>query len=47
MLGDYLAVAVADVSIFNSQADVEKFVAGHAGLTEDEMAISMIVFETN
>lgn len=47
MLGDYVAVAVADVSIFNFQADVEKFVAGHAGLTEDEMVITMIVFETN
>jgi hypothetical protein len=44
-LGDYLAVAISDVSIFNSTEEVEKFIGAHAGLTEAEMMIPLIVVE--
>jgi hypothetical protein len=45
MLGDYLAVAVADLSIFKTHADAEKFIGVHAGLTEDEMIIPLIIVD--
>ncbi len=40
MLGDYLAVAVGDVSIYNKSS--KNFVANHAGLTRQEMEIALI-----
>lgn len=43
MLGDYLAIAVDDLSIFYTD---EQWVSMHGGLTEDEMMIPLIVFET-
>lgn len=45
MLGDYLAVAVGDLSIYNSMEEKEHFVGVHAGLTEEEMRIPLIVIE--
>jgi len=45
MLGDYLAVATGDLSIFNTKEEVEKFISVHAGLTKDEMIIPFIVVE--
>ena len=45
MLGDYLAVAISDLSIFNTQEEKEKFVGVHAGLTKEEMEIPLIVVE--
>lgn len=40
MLGDHIAVAVDDVSIYNM--DSKNFVGAHAGLTKDEMIIPLI-----
>jgi len=45
MLGDYLAVAIGDLSIFNTQEEKEKFIGVHAGLTKEEMEIPLIVVE--
>jgi len=45
MLGDYLAVATDDLSIFKAEEEVEKFIGVHAGLTEDEMIIPLIIVE--
>ncbi len=45
MLGDYLAIAVDDLSIYNSREEKEFFIGVHAGLTEEEMMIPLIVIE--
>ncbi|MBP3610438.1 MAG: alkaline phosphatase family protein [Lachnospiraceae bacterium] len=45
MLGDYLAMAVDDLSIYNTIEEKEKFKGVHAGLTEEEMVIPLLVVE--
>ena len=45
MLGDYLAIAIDDLSIYNTKEEAEHFIGVHAGLTEDEMVIPMIVIK--
>lgn len=45
MLGDYLAIAIDDLSIYNSKEEAEFFIGVHAGLTEDEMTIPLIIIE--
>ncbi len=45
MLGDYLAIAVSNLSIFNSLEDKHKFIGVHAGLTKDEMLIPLIAIK--
>lgn len=47
MLGDYLAVATGDTTIFNTKEEADTFIGVHAGLTTDEMAIPLIVIDTN
>ena len=47
MIGDYLAVAVSDMAIFNNEEDKSKFIGGHAGLTEGEMIIPFIAIDTD
>lgn len=42
MLGDYLALAVKDVSIFNSKEEKEFLLGVHAGLTQAELRIPLI-----
>lgn len=42
MLGDYLAIATDDLTIYYTD---EKWVSMHGSLTEDEMLIPLIVFE--
>lgn len=44
-LGDYLAIGISDVSIFNSKEEADLFIGVHAGLTENEMMIPLIVIE--
>ena len=44
-LGDYLAIATGNLSIFNTIEETQKFVGVHAGLTEAEMMIPLIVVE--
>lgn len=46
MLGDYLAVATGDTTIFNTKEEAEGFIGVHAGLTVDEMMIPLIVIDT-
>ena len=43
MLGNYIAIATGDLSIMTVE---EEFVSMHGSLTEDEMLIPLIVFET-
>lgn len=45
MLGDYLAVGIAQLAIFNSIEEKDKFIGVHAGLGEDEMLIPLIAVE--
>ncbi|MEG2289027.1 MAG: hypothetical protein RSA29_12330 [Clostridium sp.] len=44
-LGDYLAIAIGEISIFNTEAEYKKFIGVHAGLTEWEMMVPLIVVE--
>lgn len=44
-IGDYLAVAIGDVSIFNSRSEADRFIGVHAGMTEYEMMVPLIVVE--
>ena len=43
MLGDYLAIATGDLTIFYSGTN--RWLSNHGSLTEDEMLIPLIVFE--
>ena len=43
MLGDYLAIAVSDLCIYNTREEAEHFIGIHAGLTKEEMTIPLIV----
>ena len=45
MLGDYLAVGVTDLTIFNTKEEAEKFKGVHAGYTKEELMIPLIVIE--
>ncbi|MDF2908254.1 MAG: type phosphodiesterase / nucleotide pyrophosphatase [Herbinix sp.] len=44
-LGDYLAIAIGKVSIFYTRKDAERFIGSHAGLTDVEMMVPLIVIE--
>ncbi|MCR5685552.1 MAG: alkaline phosphatase family protein [Lachnospiraceae bacterium] len=43
MLGDYVALAVSDKSIFNTHFEAQEMPGGHAGLTVEEIRIPLIV----
>ena len=45
MIGDYVAAAVSDVSIFNTHYEAQMMPGGHAGLTAEETRIPLIVVE--
>lgn len=45
MLGDYLAVATGDLTVFNTEREAARFKSVHAGLTEEEMTVPLIVIE--
>lgn len=45
MIGDYLAIATSDLSIYSTKEEKDFFVGVHAGLTEDEMIIPLIIIE--
>lgn len=44
-IGDFLAVAISDVSIFITHKAFEQFIGVHAGLTEKEMMVPLIIAE--
>ncbi len=46
MIGDYVALAVSDRSIFNTHLEAQEMPGGHAGLTREEISIPLIVVET-
>lgn len=45
MLGNYLAIATDDLSIYNTREEVDSFIGVHAGITADEMDIPLIIIE--
>ena len=45
MLGDYLAVATDDLSIYATMEEADFFIGVHAGITKDEMVIPLIVID--
>lgn len=47
MVGDYIAIATDDLSIFSSFEERDFFVGMHAGLTADEMTIPFIAIDTD
>lgn len=46
LLGDYVAIAVSDLAIFNSEEYRDKFIGVHAGFTKEELEIPLIVYRT-
>ncbi len=42
LLGDYIAVAVGDVAIYNTKRKRDRYLGNHAGLTAEEMTIPFI-----
>ena len=45
MIGDYLAVAITDLTIFNNREEAKHFKSVHAGYTREELTIPLIVIE--
>lgn len=45
MIGDYLAISMTNLTIFNSREEAEDFKGVHAGYTKDEMLVPVIVFD--
>ncbi|MCR4788675.1 MAG: alkaline phosphatase family protein [Lachnospiraceae bacterium] len=43
MIGDYVALAISDKSIFNTHLEAQEMPGGHAGLTKEEISIPLIV----
>ena len=47
MIGDYVAVSITDLTVFNTRYEADNFKGVHAGYTEDEMVIPFIAVELN
>ena len=45
MIGDYVALATSDTSIFNTHFEMQKMPGGHAGLTVEETCIPLMIVE--
>jgi hypothetical protein len=43
MIGDYVAIAITDVTIFNTKEEAGEFIGVHAGYTKEEMEIPIIL----
>ena len=43
MLGDFVAISIADTSLYNTHIEADKMVGAHAGLTKEEWEIPLIV----
>lgn len=46
-IGDYLAIAVSDTSLFNTHVEAKLMPGGHAGLSKEELEIPLIAIEKN
>ena len=46
-IGDYVGIAIDDVSIYNTEEQMKKFIGSHAGLTEWEMKVPLILISCN
>ncbi len=46
MIGDYLAIAVTDLTIFNTKEEASEIVGVHAGYTKEEIEIPIIIYES-
>ncbi|QSX06536.1 alkaline phosphatase family protein [Sedimentibacter sp. zth1] len=44
-IGDYLAIAINNITLFNSYQETNHFKGAHAGLTEEEMMVPLIAIE--
>ena len=45
MIGDFVAVAVSDTSVFNTHYEAQIMPGGHAGLTPEEYTVPLIVID--
>ena len=46
MIGDYVAIGITDLTIFNTREEADCFKGVHAGYTKDELLIPLIVFDS-
>ncbi len=46
-IGDFLAIAVSDTSLFNTHVEAKLMPGGHAGLSKEELEIPLIAIEKN
>ena len=44
-IGDYFAVAVGELNLFDTDEEKEAIIGVHAGLTKEEMTVPLIVVE--
>lgn len=46
-IGDFLAIAISDTSLFNTHVEAKVMPGGHAGLSKEELEIPLIAIEKN
>ena len=46
-IGDFLAIAISDTSLFNTHVEAKLMPGGHAGLSKEELEIPLIAIEKN
>ena len=46
MIGDYVAIGITNLTIFNTREEADCFKGVHAGYTKDELLIPLIVFDS-
>lgn len=46
MIGDYVAIAVSDLTIFNTKEEADEIIGVHAGYTREKIEIPIIVYES-
>ena len=46
MIGDYVAIGITNLTIFNTREEADGFKGVHAGYTKDELLIPLIIFDS-
>ena len=46
MIGDYVAIAITDLTVFNTKEEADQIHGVHAGCTKDELQIPLILIES-